>query len=243
MPIRNDASKTSHRAGKGAPSRTAAILALGGHTSPARMKRIFAALERLFPDARCVLMFRNPFQLLVATVLSAQCTDNMVNRITPELFKKYPTPRAFAALRPEVLEPDIYSTGFFRNKARNITAMSKKLVKEFNGNVPRTIEELLTLPGVARKTANVVLGTAYGIASGIVVDTHVLRVSTRRLMLSSEKTPEKVEQDLLKIVPHSRWIRFSYQLTLFGRKICLARKPRCAECPLESVCDSPEKTI
>lgn len=242
-PTHSHAAKASKSVRKDAPSRTAAIMALGGYTSPARMRRIFAALEQLFPDARCILMFRNPFQLLVATILSAQCTDNTVNRITPELFKKYPTPRAFAALRPEVLEPDIYSTGFFRNKARNITTMSKKLVQEFNGNVPRTIEDLLTLPGVARKTANVVLGTAYGIASGIVVDTHVLRVSTRRLKLSSEKTPEKVEQDLLKIVPRSRWIRFSYQVTLFGREICLARKPRCAECPLEPVCDSPEKTI
>ncbi|MGH9432031.1 MAG: endonuclease III domain-containing protein, partial [Terriglobia bacterium] len=146
-------------------------------------------------------------------------------------------------LQPEVLEQDIYTTGFFRSKARNIVATSKKIVQEFGGKVPRTMEELLTLAGVARKTANVVLGTAYGIASGIVVDTHVLHVATRRLRLSQEKKPEKTEQDLLKVVPRGRWIRFSYQLTWFGREICLARNPRCAECPLEPICDSPEKTI
>lgn len=218
-------------------------MALGGYTSRARMRRIFNSLDRLFPHAGCALRYRNPFQLLVATILSAQCTDDRVNLVTPEIFRKYPTAQAFAALRPEALEPEIYSTGFFRNKAKTIIAASNKIIEEFNGNVPRTMEQLLTLPGVARKTANVVLGTAYGIASGIVVDTHVFRVATRRLRLSSEKTAEKVEQDLLKVVPRSRWIRFSYQFTLFGREICLARNPRCAECPLEPICDSPEKTV
>ncbi len=224
-------------------SRTTAIMALGGYTSPSRMKRIFTQLARRFPHAGCVLKFRSAFELLVATILSAQCTDDRVNLVTPELFRKYPTVETFAALQPEVLEADIHSTGFFRNKARNIIATSKKIVDEFSGRVPRTMEELLTLPGVARKTANVVLGTAYGIASGIVVDTHVLRVATRRLKLSREKTPERVERDLLKIVPRSRWIPFGYQLTLFGRQICLARNPHCAECPLESICDSAEKTV
>lgn len=218
-------------------------MALGGYTSPARMKRIFAQLDRHFPHAGCLLRYASAFELLVATILSAQCTDKRVNLVTPNLFRKYSTPQAFSVLQPEALEQDIYSTGFFRSKAKNIIEMSKKLVREFNGKVPRTMEELLTLPGVARKTANVVLGTAFGIASGIVVDTHVLRVSTRRLRLSREKTAAKVEQDLLKIVPRRRWIRFSYQFTLFGREICLARKPRCAECPLEPICDSPEKTI
>jgi endonuclease-3 len=226
-----------------ATSRTAAIMALGGYTSPARMKRIFTMLDRRFRDAHCALTHRNSFQLLIATILSAQCTDERVNTVTPELFRKYPTPQTFAQLDPEALEHEIYSTGFFRNKAKNIIGASKKIVREFHGNVPRTMEELLTLPGVARKTANVVLGTACGIASGIVVDTHVFRVATRRLRLSQERPPEGVERNLLEIVPRNRWIRFSYQLTLFGRQICFARKPRCTECPLEPICDSPEKTI
>ncbi len=223
--------------------RTTAIMALGGYTSPARLKQILSVLNRRYPGAQCLLRYRNPFELLVATILSAQCTDNLVNQVTPGLFKKYPTPEAFASLRSDVLERDIHSTGFFRSKARNITATAKKLVQEFGGQVPRTMEELLTLPGVARKTANVVLGTAYGIASGIVVDTHVLRVATRRLRLSEERTPQKVEQDLVKLVPRSRWIRFSYEFTMFGREICLARNPHCAQCPLEPICDSPEKTV
>lgn len=228
---------------KGRSSRTAAIMALGGYTSPARMKRILTFLARRYPDAACALRYGSAFELLVATILSAQCTDNRVNLITPELFKKYPTPEAFAALQPEVLERDIHSTGFFRNKARSIVRTSKKIADEFSGQVPRTMDELLTLPGVARKTANVVLGTAFGVASGIVVDTHVLRVATRRLKLSREKTPEKVEQNLLDLVPRNRWIRFSYRLTLFGREVCLARNPRCAQCALEPICDSPEKTV
>ena len=228
---------------KAASSRTAAIMALGGYTSPRRMKRIFACLDRRFPHAACLLRHTNAFELLVATILSAQCTDNRVNMITPGLFRKYPAPEDFAALRPEVLEQDIYSTGFFRSKAKNIIATSKKIVDEFGGQVPRTMDELLALPGVARKTANVVMETAYGIASGIVVDTHVFRVATRRLRVSRGKTPIEVEKDLLKIAPRGRWIRFSYQLTLFGREICVARKPRCGECALEPICDSPEKTV
>lgn len=243
MPTRSPLRKATSASPKGPSSHTAAIMALGGYTSARRMKRIFTYLDRLFPHPACALRHGSAFELLVATILSAQCTDDRVNLVTSELFRKYPAPQAFAALRSEVLEQAIYSTGFFRNKARNIIAMSKKIVDEFGGKVPRTMEELLTLPGVARKTANVVLGTAFGIAGGVVVDTHVFRVATRRLRLSSEKTPEKVEQDLVKIVPRSRWIRFSYQLTLFGREICLARNPRCAECALEPICDSPEKTV
>lgn len=235
-------SKGANRLRNGEVSRTPAIMALGGYTSPTRMRRIFTVLDRLFPDAHCALAHRNPFELLVATILSAQCTDNRVNQITPALFQKYPTPEDFAALQSEVLEQEIYSTGFFRNKARNITATSRRIVQEYGGRVPTTVEDLLTLPGIARKTANVVLGTAYGIASGIVVDTHALRVATRRLRLSQAKTPEKVEQDLLKLVSRKRWIQFSYQFTLFGRNICTARHPRCPECPLESICDSSEKT-
>ena len=224
-------------------SRTTAIRAMGGYTSPQRMKRIFAVLDRRFPNAACLLNHRNAFELLVATILAAQCTDAKVNEITSGLFRKYPSPQAFAALQPEALEPGIHAAGFFRNKAKNIVAASRRIVEEFGGKVPKTMEELLTLPGVARKTANVVLGTAYGIASGIVVDTHVLRVATRRLRLSKQKAPEKVEQDLMKLVPRDRWIQFSYQLSWFGREICLARKPLCGECPLEPICDSPEKTV
>lgn len=239
----NHVRKTTHPGRKGASSRTAAIRALGGYRSPRRMNRIFAYLDRRFPHAGCLLGHENAFELLIATILSAQCTDDRLNMITPELFRKYPTPEAFAALRPEVLEQDIYSTGFFRNKAKNIVAASKRIVDEFGGQVPGKMEELLTLPGVGRKTANVVLGTAFGIASGIVVDTHVFRVATRRLRLSHGKTPVEVEKGLLKVVPCDRWIRFSYQLTLFGREICVARKPRCADCALEPICDSPEKTV
>ncbi len=212
------------------------------YTSPERLGKIFAALDRLFPRAECALRHENPFQLLVATILSAQCTDVRVNMVTPELFQKYPTPQDFAALHQPVLEREIRSTGFFRNKAKNIIAAAKKIVEDFGGKVPRSMDEMLTLPGVARKTANVVLGTAYGIPSGVVVDTHVFRIAGR-LKLSKEKTPEKVEQDLMRLVPQDRWISFGHQVIWFGRKICQARKPLCAECPLEPVCDSPDKTV
>jgi len=210
------------------------------YTSLARLSKIFAGLDRLFPQAQCALRHENAFQLLVATILSAQCTDERVNQVTPELFQKYPTPQDFAALSPEVLEPDIRSTGFFRNKARSIAGAAKKIVQDFGGKVPDRMDALLTLPGVARKTANVVLGTAYGVATGIVVDTHVFRIS-HRLRLSKGKTPEQVEHDLMKIVPNERWISFAHQLIWFGRKICQARKPLCLECPIEPVCDSSDK--
>jgi endonuclease-3 len=212
------------------------------YTSKARMNKIFAALDKLFPDAQCALKHENAFQLLVATILSAQCTDTRVNMVTPGLFQKYPTPQDFAALSPEVLAEDIRSTGFFRNKARNIVGAAKKIVSDFGGQVPKSMDELLSLPGVARKTANVVLGTAYGLATGIVVDTHVFRFA-HRLKLSQEQSPEKVEQDLMKIVPKDRWITFSHQVIWFGRKVCLARKPLCATCPIEKICDAPDKTV
>lgn len=212
------------------------------YTSPQRLEKIFAALDQLFPRAECALRHEYPFQLLIATILSAQCTDERVNKVTPELFRKYPTPQDFAALRQPVLEPEIRSTGFFRNKAKNIIGAATKIVHDFDGEVPRTMEEMLTLPGVARKTANVVLGTAYGIPTGVVVDTHVFRIA-RRLKLSKQKTPEKVEQDLMKLVPQDRWITFGHQVIWFGRKVCQARKPLCADCPLEAVCDSPDKTV
>jgi endonuclease III len=212
------------------------------YTSPARLAKIFAALDQLFPRAECALRHDNAFQLLVATILSAQCTDERVNMVTPGLFAKYPTPQDFAALNPEVLQVDIRSTGFFRNKAKSIIGAAKRLVADFKGEVPQSMEELLTLPGVARKTANVVLGTAYGIPSGVVVDTHVSRIAGR-LKLSTEKTPERIEQDLMKIVPREHWISFAHQVIWFGRKICQARKPLCASCPIENLCDSRDKTV
>jgi endonuclease-3 len=214
----------------------------GQYTSPARMQKIFAGLDGLFPRAQCALTHDNPFQLLVATILSAQCTDERVNKVTPGLFAKYPTFQDLAAVSQEALETEIRSTGFFRNKARSIIGASQKIVSDFGGKVPTSMDELLTLPGVARKTANVVLGTAFGIPSGVVVDTHVFRIA-HRLKLSQEKTPEKVEQNLMQIVPKDRWISFAHQVIWFGRKVCAARNPLCADCPIESICDSPDKTI
>ena len=185
---------------------------------------------------------RTLFQLLISTILSAQCTDVRVNEVTATLFPKYPNPKAFAYADPNELEKDIRPTGFFRNKTKSIIGASKKILEEFHGDVPKTMEELLTLPGVARKTANVVLGTAFQIASGVVVDTHVQRLSNR-LDLTKNTDPKKIEQDLIKIVPQNRWILFSHQLIWHGRRICQARKPRCIECNLEPLCYSKDKTV
>jgi endonuclease-3 len=206
-----------------------------------RVMEILRGLEQMYPDARCALEHRNPWELLVATILSAQCTDKRVNQVTPGLFAKYPTPQDFAAVRPEVLAQDIRSTGFFNNKAKSIVGAAKKVVTEFGGQVPRTIEELLTVPGAARKTANVVLGTAYGIASGVVVDTHVQRIA-RRLDLTRHTEPVKIEQDLVRIIPRDKWILFSHQVILHGRALCVARNPKCAPCLLNPVCYAPDKT-
>jgi endonuclease-3 len=208
----------------------------------ARVDRILRGLDEMYPNATCALDHRDPWQLLVATILSAQCTDKRVNLVTPALFAKYPTPRDFAAVRPEVLAHDIRSTGFFNNKAKSIVGAAKKVVQEFGGKVPRTMEEMLTIPGAARKTANVVLGTAYGVAVGVVVDTHVQRVS-RRLDLTKNTDPAKIEQDLMKAIPEERWILFSHQIIHHGRALCQARKPRCAECVLNPVCYAKDKTI
>jgi endonuclease-3 len=207
----------------------------------ARVDRILRGLDEMYPNVTCALHYSNPWELLVATILSAQCTDKRVNEVTPGLFAKYPTPRDFAAVRPEVLAQDIRSTGFFNNKAKSITGAAQKVLRDFGGKVPKTMDEMLSIPGAARKTANVVLGTAYGIAVGVVVDTHVQRVS-RRLDLTKQTDPVKIEQDLMKIVPQDRWILFSHQIIHHGRALCQARKPRCAECLLDPVCYAKDKS-
>ncbi|MBI4462238.1 MAG: endonuclease III [Acidobacteria bacterium] len=207
-----------------------------------RVKKILERLDRAYPAATCALQHANPVQLLVSTILSAQCTDERVNQVTRTLFKKYRTAKDFAYANPAELEPEIRPTGFFRNKTKSIIGACKRIMEEFGGRVPRTMEELLTLPGVARKTANVVLGTAYGIASGIVVDTHVDRLA-HRLDLTREKDPKKIEQDLMRIIPQEKWIVFSHQLIWHGRLVCQARKPRCLECSLEDLCYSKDKTV
>jgi len=207
----------------------------------ARVRVILEKLNEMYPDATCALHHRNPWELLVATILSAQCTDKRVNEVTPGLFEKYPTPQDFAAARQETLANDIRSTGFFNNKARSVIGAAKIIVSEFGGKVPQTLDELITVPGAARKTANVVLGTAYGISSGVVVDTHVHRVS-RRLDLTKNDDPVSIEQDLMQIIPRDRWILFSHQIIHHGRALCVARKPKCAECKLNPVCYAPDKT-
>jgi endonuclease-3 len=206
-----------------------------------RVAAILRTLDQMYPAATCALHHRNPWELLVATILSAQCTDKRVNEVTPGLFAKYPTPRDFAAVRPEVLAADIRSTGFFNNKAKSIVGAATRIVGEFAGEVPRTMEALLTVPGAARKTANVVLGTAYGIALGVVVDTHVQRIAAR-LDLTRNSDPVKIERDLMKIIPREKWILFSHQIILHGRALCVARNPKCAECGLNSLCYAKDKT-
>jgi endonuclease-3 len=205
------------------------------------MSEILRRLEKMYPGATCALHHENPWQLLVATILSAQCTDKLVNQVTPGLFAKYPTPMDFASVRQEVLANDIHRTGFFNNKAKSIIGAAKRVVAEFGGEVPRTMEEMLTIPGAARKTANVVLGTAYGIASGVVVDTHVQRLAAR-LDLTKNTNPVKIEQDLMNTVPQSKWILFSHELILHGRALCQARNPKCAACDLNSLCYAKDKT-
>ena len=207
-----------------------------------RVAEILALLAQMYPGAVCALHHTNPWELLVATILSAQCTDKRVNEVTPGLFAKYPTPMDFAAVAPEVLAQDIRSTGFFNNKAKSIVGAAKKVVSEFAGQPPRTMDELLTIPGAARKTANVVLGTAYGIASGIVVDTHVQRIAAR-LEFTRETDPVKIERDLVKIVPQDQWIVFSHRVILHGRALCVARNPRCGECAINPLCYARDKTV
>ena len=205
-----------------------------------RAAEILRILRRIYPDAHCELAHRNPFELLVATILSAQCTDVRVNTVTPALFKKYPEARAMAGARTEELEELIRSTGFYRNKAKNIRAASAALTAKHGGQVPRELESLTVLPGVGRKTANVVLGNAYGIESGVVVDTHVGRLS-QRLGLTKHRDPAKIEQDLAKVVPRDSWTLWSHLLIWHGRRRCFARKPDCDHCELSALCPSAGK--
>jgi endonuclease-3 len=200
-------------------------------------RTIVRRLRGEYPDARCALTHGNPFELIVSTILSAQCTDEMVNRVTPGLFRRYPTAERLAKARAPSVEKLIKSTGFFRNKTRSITGMARKLVADFGGQVPRTMDELLTLPGVARKTANVVLGVAFGKAEGVVVDTHVHRLS-RRLGLTREDDPRKIERDLMALLPRSDWIDIGHLLIWHGRGVCTARKPACERCVLRDRCPS-----
>lgn len=198
---------------------------------------IIKRLKKQYPDAHCALNHTSPFELLIATILSAQCTDERVNIVTANLFRKYRGPLDLINVRQEELEKDIHSTGFFRNKAKNIQAACQRIIDEFGGEIPQTMDELLTLGGVARKTANVVLGNAFGIASGVVVDTHVGRLS-QRLGLTDEKTPEKIEKDLSDVVPKKYWVMFPHWMIFHGRQICKARKPDCGNCVLADICPS-----
>jgi endonuclease-3 len=216
-------------------SKTASPLA------PERVAAILDGLAKAYPKAVCALNHRSAWELLVATILSAQCTDVRVNLVTPALFKTFPTPKAMASASLPELEELVRTTGFFRNKAKSIQGAGRVVTQEFGGKVPQTMDEMLRIPGAARKTANVVLGSWYGIAVGVVVDTHVLRLS-RRLELTKETTPQKVEQDLVRTIPQAKWIDFSHEIIFHGRQVCIARKPRCADCTLEHLCNSSDKT-
>ena len=209
--------------------------------APERIAAILDALRKTYPNVVTALDHRNAFELTIATILSAQTTDVGVNKATPELFRHFPTPEALAKANPTAVEQLIKTTGFYRTKAKNIIGAARVLVEKFQGKVPETMDEMLELPGVARKTANVVLGSWYGIPSGVVVDTHVLRLS-RRLELTTNTEPIKVEQDLEKIIPRDRWIKFSHELIHHGRQVCIARKPQCERCTLEHLCNSADKT-
>jgi endonuclease III len=223
--------------GKKKPASAAAYNPLAAE----RVAEILHRLDQLYPNVTCALTHSSAWELLVATILSAQSTDVNVNRVTPELFRKYPRVEAFAALTPEQLEPDVRSTGFFRNKSKSVVGAAKKIVADFGGQVPDEMDKLLTLPGVARKTANVVLGTWFKKAEGVVVDTHVHRIS-RRLELTKESDPKNIEQDLMKVIPREKWILFAHQIIWHGRRLCYARKPKCADCALESLCHAGDKT-
>ena len=212
-----------------------------GPLAPARVAAILKGLDEAYPNAECALHHRTPWELLVATILSAQCTDVRVNMVTPELFRRFPSPAAMAKATLPELESLIRTTGFFRNKAKSIQGAARKLITDFGGEVPKTLAELITVPGAARKTANVVLGVSFGKAEGVVVDTHVFRIA-RRLELAKGDTAEKVEQELMQVLPRDRWISFSHQVIHHGRQVCLARNPKCNQCNLEPLCRSQDKT-
>jgi endonuclease-3 len=233
--------RTSLPPGAGKNKKKAGTRAAYNPLAPERIAEILKRLDQLYPEVTCALTHSSAWELLVATILSAQSTDVNVNRVTPELFRKYPTVEAFAALTPEQLQPDVRSTGFFRNKSKSVVGAAKKIVTDFGGEVPDDMEKLLTLPGVARKTANVVLGSWFKKAEGVVVDTHVHRIS-RRLELTNNDDPQKIEQDLMKIIPREKWILFSHQIIWHGRRLCIARKPKCVDCPLENLCHAADKT-
>ena len=206
----------------------------------ARIEEILKILDQMYPNVTCALHHNSPWELLVATILSAQCTDERVNMVTPELFRKYPTIEDLAAADPAAVGKEIYSTGFYNNKAKNIVGAAQRILAEYGGQVPQNMEDLLTVPGAARKTANVVLGTCFGIASGVVVDTHVSRIS-QRLDLTKNTDPVKIERDLIAILPQERWISFSHQLIHHGRGHCTARSPKCSECPMNAICYAKDK--
>jgi endonuclease-3 len=212
-----------------------------GDLAPARITAILKGLDEAYPNAECALHHKSPWELLVATILSAQCTDVRVNMVTPELFRRFPTPDTMRKAKLPELEELIKTTGFFRNKAKSIKGAAEKIVKDFGGRVPETLAELITVPGAARKTANVVLGVCFGKAEGVVVDTHVFRIS-HRLDLAKGDTPQKVEQELMQVIPKDHWIRFSHQVIHHGRQVCDARKPKCDKCNLETLCHSEDKT-
>jgi endonuclease-3 len=213
----------------------------GSDLAPGRIAAILRGLDEAYPDVECALHHTSPWELLVATILSAQCTDVRVNMVTPELFKRFPTPAAMAKAGLPELEALIRTTGFFHNKAKSIKGAAQKIVADFGGKVPQTLAELITVPGAARKTANVVLGVCFNKAEGVVVDTHVFRIA-HRLSLAKGDTAQKVEQELMQIIPKDRWIDFSHQLIHHGRQVCIARKPKCVQCNLEQLCHSKDKT-
>jgi endonuclease-3 len=224
------------------PSRKpAAMKQQRGPLAPDRIAAILKGLDEAYPHVECALTHKSPWELLVATILSAQCTDVRVNLVTPELFRRFPTPEKMAQASLEEIEEIIHTTGFFHNKAKSLQGAARKVLADFNGQVPQTLEELITIPGAARKTANVVLGVCFGKAEGVVVDTHVFRI-TRRLALAKGDTPQKVEQELMRILPQSRWISFSHQIIHHGRQVCMARKPQCDRCNLEQLCTAKDKS-
>jgi endonuclease-3 len=241
---------TSHRAksarksgSTSLPGSTSAVQTrkMGGDIAPERVAAILRALDEAYPNAVCALNHKTPWELLVATILSAQCTDARVNMVTPELFRRFPTPASMAQAPIPELENLIRTTGFFHNKAKSIKGAAQAIVERFGGEVPRTMAELTTVPGAARKTANVVLGVSYGLAEGVVVDTHVFRIA-RRLGMARGETPQKVEEELMRVLPREKWIDFSHQVIHHGRQVCVARNPRCNICNLEPLCRSKDKT-